>query len=421
MNSKIKKLNRIAILSIHTSPLHQPGFGDSGGMNVYITETAKRIAKTGIDVEIFTRATSTTAQDTMELAPGVLVRHLPAGPFEGLRKEELPAQLCAVTAGLLRAEASRSEGFYDVIHSHYWLSGQVGWIAKERWDVPLVHTMHTMALVKNQQLAFGDTPEPAVRIIGEQQVVEVADRLVANTDQEATELVELYGAEPTKVHVIHPGVDLDAFVPGDQRLARARLGINEDAIVLLFVGRIQPLKGPEVLLQSAAELLKENPEFRTRLMVAICGGPSGTGLQQPKSLQSLTDTLGLRDVVRFIPPVNRSELVTWFQAATLNVVPSYSESFGLVALESQACGTPVVASRVGGLVTTVRDGVSGLLVDGHNPSDWAAAITRIVSDEAFAARLRKGTRTHAELFDWNSTANELIDIYTLALNNSSYL
>ena len=154
-------LNRIAILSVHTSPLHQPGTGDAGGMNVYIAETAKRIAQRGIEVEIFTRATSASDQDIVSLADGVIVRHISAGPFQGLRKEDLPAQLCAVTAGVLRAQAARPEGFYDLIHSHYWLSGQVGWIAQERWNVPLVHTMHTMARVKNLQLADGDSPEPA--------------------------------------------------------------------------------------------------------------------------------------------------------------------------------------------------------------------------------------------------------------------
>jgi D-inositol-3-phosphate glycosyltransferase len=241
-NPQSPEIRRIAILSVHTSPLHQPGTGDSGGMNVYVAETAKRIAARGIEVEIFTRATSLTEPETTQLASGVLVRHIPAGPFEGLRKEDLPAQLCAVTAGVLRAEAAKNEGFYDLIHSHYWLSGQVGWIAQERWGVPLVHTMHTMARVKNLTLAKGDSPEPAIREIGEEQVVTAADRLVANTHAEAKELIELYHADPKRVRVVHPGVDLDKFIPGDKAEARKDLGIANDAIVLLFVGRIQPLE-----------------------------------------------------------------------------------------------------------------------------------------------------------------------------------
>ncbi|MEN9742081.1 MAG: D-inositol-3-phosphate glycosyltransferase MshA, partial [Actinomycetota bacterium] len=224
MLNNSRRLERIAILSVHTSPLHQPGTGDSGGMNVYISETSKRIAQRGIEVEIFTRATSPKDDERIELAPGVTVRNIAAGPFEGLRKEDLPAQLCAVTAGVLRAEAAKREGFYDLLHSNYWLSGQVGWIAQERWGVPLVHTMHTMARVKNLNLAEGDTPEPNIREIGEEQVVEAADRLVANTEAEANELINLYSADPARVRVVNPGVDLDNFVPGSKSDARHELG-----------------------------------------------------------------------------------------------------------------------------------------------------------------------------------------------------
>jgi D-inositol-3-phosphate glycosyltransferase len=411
-------LHRIAILSVHTSPLHQPGTGDSGGMNVYIAETAKRIAARGIDVEIFTRATSLSEPEVSELAPGVLVRHIPAGPFEGLRKEDLPAQLCAVTAGVLRAEAAKNEGFYDLVHSHYWLSGQVGWIAQERWGVPLVHTMHTMARVKNLTLAQGDAPEPAIREIGEEQVVNAADRLVANTHAEAKELIELYHADPNRVRVVHPGVDLDVFVPGDQKGVRKELGVPENAIVLLFVGRIQPLKAPDVLIQAAAEILKRSPELRSRLLVAICGGPSGSGLERPDALVDLARQLGVSDVVQFVPPTNRAELVKWFQAASVCVVPSYSESFGLVAIEAQACGTPVIAARVGGLPTAVRDGISGILVDSHEPATWANHIIEVVSNEALRSKLSTGAIAHASHFGWEDTTEQLISVYSEAIKSS---
>ena len=411
-------LRRIAILSVHTSPLHQPGTGDSGGMNVYIAETAKRIAARGIEVEIFTRATSLAEPEVTELAPGVLVRHIPAGPFEGLRKEDLPAQLCAVTAGVLRAEAAKNEGFYDLVHSHYWLSGQVGWIAQERWGVPLVHTMHTMARVKNLTLAQGDSPEPAIREIGEEQVVTAADRLVANTHAEAKELIELYHADPNRVRVVHPGVDLDVFVPGNQSVARKDLGVADDAIVLLFVGRIQPLKAPDVLIKAAAEILKRNPELRSRLVVAICGGPSGSGLERPDALVTLADQLGISDVVKFVPPTSRAELVKWFQAASVCVVPSYSESFGLVAIEAQACGTPVIAARVGGLPTAVRDGISGVLVDGHEAETWATHIMSVVSNEDLRSKLAKGAIAHASHFGWEDTTDKLISVYNEAVKSS---
>ena len=411
-------LHRIAILSVHTSPLHQPGTGDSGGMNVYIAETAKRIAARGIEVEIFTRATSLVEPEVTELAPGVLVRHIPAGPFEGLRKEDLPAQLCAVTAGVLRAEAAKNEGFYDLVHSHYWLSGQVGWIAQERWGVPLVHTMHTMARVKNLTLAQGDSPEPAIREIGEEQVVTAADRLVANTHAEAKELIELYHADPNRVRVVHPGVDLDVFVPGNQSVARKDLGVADDAIVLLFVGRIQPLKAPDVLIEAAAEILKRNPELRSRLVVAICGGPSGSGLERPDALVNLADQLGISDIVKFVPPTSRAELVKWFQAASVCVVPSYSESFGLVAIEAQACGTPVIAARVGGLPTAVRDGISGVLVDGHEPATWADQILSVVTNDALRTKLSIGAIAHASHFGWEDTTDKLMSVYNEAVKSS---
>ncbi|MGW0197595.1 D-inositol-3-phosphate glycosyltransferase, partial [Nonomuraea sp. NPDC003201] len=359
-----RRVSRVATISMHTSPLDQPGTGDAGGMNVYIVESAKRLAHLGVEVEIFTRATARDLPPVAELAPGVLVRHLTAGPYEEMERSELPSQLCAFLSGVLRTEAMYDPGRYDVIHSHYWLSGQVGWLAKERWGVPLVHTMHTMAKVKNLLLAQGDNPEPKARVIGEEQVVQVADRLVANTVDEARELIDLYGAVEERVAVVNPGVNLTVFQPASQGAARQRLGLPQDAHVLLFVGRIQPLKAPDVLLRAASRMLIDDPSLRERLVVVCVGGPSGNGLARPSLLTELAAELGISDVVRLVPPAPQEELADWYRAASVTVVPSYSESFGLVALESQACGTPVAAAAVGGLRTAVRDGVSGLLVDG---------------------------------------------------------
>jgi len=406
---------RIATLSVHTSPLEQPGTGDAGGMNVYVVEVAKRMAALGTEVEIFTRATSSELAPTVELAPGVLVRHVTAGPFEGLTKESLPAQLCAVTSGVLRAEASREPGWYDLIHSHYWLSGQVGWLAKERWGIPLVHSMHTMAKVKNSALAAGDAAEPAARVIGEEQVVAAADRLVANTDEELRQLVDLYGADPRRVATVNPGVDLELFRPGDRRSARTALGLPPGALVLLFVGRIQPLKAPDVLLHAAARMVERAPGLRRRLVVAVVGGPSGSGLAAPQRLHELAVSLGIRDLVRFAPPAPQRELAEWYRAADVTVVPSYSESFGLVAVESQACGTPVVAAAVGGLPTAVRDGVSGLLVDGHDPEDYARVLGRLAGSHALRGRLAGAAVGNARQFGWSLTAERLLDVYAGAL------
>jgi len=290
----VPQVRRVAMLSVHTSPLEQPGTGDAGGLNVYVVEVSKRLAQRGIEVEIFTRMTDGSLPLQSEIAPGVHVRNVIAGPFEGLGKADLPGQLCAFAQGVMRAEAARPEGWYDLVHSHYWLSGQVGWLAADRWRVPLVHTMHTMARVKNSRLADGDAPEPAGREIGEAQVVDAADRLVANTAGEARELVDLYGADPAKVRVVSPGVDLGLFTVGDVAAARAELGLPQDGQVLLFVGRIQPLKAPDVLLRAAADLLARRPELRRRLVVAVVGGPSGSGLGKPRALQELAQQLGIQ-------------------------------------------------------------------------------------------------------------------------------
>ncbi|SDD42540.1 D-inositol-3-phosphate glycosyltransferase [Actinokineospora iranica] len=412
--TQLRRPRRVAVLSVHTSPLEQPGTGDAGGMNVYITETTTRMARRGIAVEVFTRATSSDLPPVAELAPGVLVRHVTAGPFEGLERAELPGQLCAFTAGVLRAEARHDPGHYDLVHSHYWLSGQVGWLARERWGVPLVHTAHTLAKVKNAALADGDTPEPRVRVIGEQQVVDEADQLIANTDVEAAELVDLYGADPAKVRAIAPGVDLDRFRPGDRPAARARLGLPEDAVVLAFVGRIQPLKAPDVLLRATAELLARGTVPRDRLVVLVAGGPSGTGLDQPAALQDLAVALGITDVVRFLPPQSGDALATVYRAADVVAVPSHNESFGLVALEAQACGTPVVAAAVGGLPVAVADRVSGLLVDGHAIRDWADTLGRLATSARLRAELAAGAVRHAGEFSWDRTTDALIAGYVEA-------
>jgi D-inositol-3-phosphate glycosyltransferase len=406
---------RIAVLSVHTSPLDQPGTGDAGGMNVYVTEVATRLARRGVEVDVFTRATSRDLPPSVEMAPGVTVQHITAGPFQGLAKEDLPGQLCAVASGVLRAEASRPEGWYDLVQSHYWLSGQVGYLAAERWDVPLVHAMHTMAKVKNLSIAEGDKPEPDGRVIGEQQVVDASDRLLANTDAEACQLIDLYGADPAKVAVVNPGVDLDVFSPAGRRSARRRVGLRDDAVVLLFVGRIQPLKAPDVLVRAAAAMVAAQPSLREKLQVVICGGPSGSGLEQPHALQELAAALGVADIVRFVPPVDRVRLSDWYRAADVCVVPSYNESFGLVAVEAQACGTPVVAARVGGLPTAVADGVSGLLVDGHDPAVWAATLCGLVSDADRLRLMSQAAVGHAARFGWDATADATLEVYRDAM------
>lgn len=399
------------MLSVHTSPLDQPGTGDAGGMNVYVVELARQLASAGIAVEIFTRATSGSLPPAVELTDGVLVRHVVAGPFEGLTKAELPGQLCTFAREVLRTEAMYEPGYYDVIHSHYWLSGQVGALARDRWRVPLVHSMHTMAKVKNSLLADGDIAEPVARLIGEEQVVDAADMIIANTADERDQLIELYDAEPERVRVVNPGVDLELFRPGDKAAARTSLGLPADAIVLMFAGRIQPLKAPDVVLRAAALLLERRPELRARVVVPVIGGPSGSGLDSPDALVGLADSLGIGDVVRFVAPMEQSRLVDHFRAASVVVVPSYNESFGLVAIEAQAAGTPVVAAKVGGLPTAVDDGRSGVLVEGHDPRDYAAVLEELVLDEDQLARMGAAAALQAQQFGWARTAQQTLAAY----------
>lgn len=416
---KKRKAKRIAVLSVHTSPLDQPGTGDAGGLNVYVVETAKRLAERGTQVDIFTRRTASTPANKVELFPGVNVKHINAGPFEGLDKNSLPAQLCALTAGILREEAFKPEGWYDLIHSHYWLSGQVGWVASERWNVPLVHTMHTMARVKNLNLAAGDLPEPKEREIGEQQVVKAADQLVANTQEEANELINLYGASAQQVSVVHPGVDLNTFYPAEQVEARSYFDIKPDAFVLTFVGRVQPLKAPDLLLLVGAELLKMNPALKDKLQIVICGGLSGSGFDKPTQLMDLAKSLGLENITKFLTPVSRQNLAKIYQASDLVVVPSYSESFGLVAVEAQAAGVPVVAASVGGLKTVVAHQESGLLIENHDPQNWAKQISDLMNNPTLRSKLSQGAVKQAKNFSWDGTVENLLSVYQTALENPS--
>jgi len=409
---------RIATVSVHTSPLEQPGTGDAGGLNVYVVEVAKRLAARGVEVDIFTRAVSREQPPVAEMAPGVLVRHLTAGPFEDLDKSDLPGQLCQFTFELLRTEARHAPGRYDLVHGHYWLSGQVGAVAKERWGVPLVQSMHTLGKVKNASRPAGERLEPEVRLRGEAEVIAAADRLIANTEDEARDLISGYDAAPGQVAVINPGVSLSVFRPGSQAEARQRLGLPADGIVLVFAGRVQPLKAPDLVLHAAARMIADDPSLARRLTIAFVGGPSGAGRADPDGLTQLAARLGLADLIRLEPPCPQPELANWYRAATIVMVPSYSESFGLVAVEAQACGTPVVAAAVGGLRTAVRDGVSGVLVDSRDPARYARAMRDLIDRPQKLAQLSAGAREHASRFGWSATVDRLLDLYSGVMSHT---
>jgi D-inositol-3-phosphate glycosyltransferase len=405
---------RIATLMVHTSPLDQPGIGDAGGMNIYVLESAQRMAAMGVSIDIFTRRTDSAQPDIVEISPGVRVRHFDCG-HGTLTKEQLPIHISGLSQEFSRI--MRTEN-YDVIHSHYWLSGKVAMPAAKELGIPLVHTMHTMARVKNLNLAEGESPEPMIRVQGETQVVAAANALIANTDAEGASLVSLYDACPDTVHVVSPGVDLYTFTPGESRsTARDQIGQPQDALVVSFVGRIQPHKGPEVLIRATSELVKHTPLLRHKLIVNIVGGASGANTEEVDRLKELTTWLAIDDVVRFTPPVPRVDLPQWYRAADLVIVPSYSESFGLVALEAQACGTPVVATAVGGLRTAVADGISGVLVDGHDPKAWSSVISRLLQEPQRRVLLSMGAIEHASHFGWDVTARGTLDIYDLVISD----
>jgi D-inositol-3-phosphate glycosyltransferase len=406
---------RIATVMLHTSPLDQAGIGDAGGMNTYVIESAKKMASSGVEVDIFTRATSPDLPDVVELAPGVRVRHLHATPYEGVSKSDIPALIDQLVADFYRHV--KNDGGYELIHSHYWTSGFLAKQISQESGIPFVHTFHTTAKVKNLSLADGESPEPLSRSIGEENVVKAAAAIITNTDSEAASLVSLYGACPDRTFVATPGVNLAEFkVGGGKVAARDLLGIDPEKIILSFVGRIQPHKGPDVLIRAVAEVMAHSPGLRSKVNALIIGGASGSGTGELEKLKNLAKWLGVGDVVKFLPPVAREDLADWYRASDLVCVPSYSESFGLVALEAQACGTPVVATAVGGLRAAVSDGFSGSLVDGHDPKAWGAVLLRLIAQPERRLILSMGAVQHASHFGWDRTSRALLDVYDKVLS-----
>ena len=401
---------------VHTSPLDQPGIGDAGGMNIYVLESAQRMAAMGVEVDIFTRRTESESPEIIEISKGVRVRYFDCG-HGNLTKEQMPVHILGLSKEFLRIVKDEK---YDAIHSHYWISGKVAMPAAAKLGIPLIHTMHTMARVKNLNLAEGESPEPMIRVQGETQVAAAAQALIANTDSEAASLVSLYEACPDTVHVVNPGVDLFTFSPGTGRkAAREQIGTPADALIVTFVGRIQPHKGPEVLIRATSELVKHSPQMRPQLIVNIIGGASGANTEEVERLKELATWLNIDDVIHFAPPVPRADLVHWYRAADLVCVPSYSESFGLVALEAQACGTPVVATAIGGLRTAVADGISGVLVDGHDPKAWSSVIARLLHEPQRRVLLSMGAIEHASHFGWDTTARGTLDIYDQVITQNN--
>ncbi|WP_288833042.1 D-inositol-3-phosphate glycosyltransferase [uncultured Corynebacterium sp.] len=404
---------RVAMISMHTSPLEQPGAGDAGGMNVYVLNVAKELARRGVEVDVFTRASRPSQGEVVQVAPGFRVVNIVAGPYEGLSKEELPTQLAAFAGGIV--QFTRAHGVrYDLVHSHYWLSGQVGWLLADLARVPLVHTGHTWAAVKNA--AQAGAYEGEARRICEQQLVDNADALVVNTGNESAELAAHYDVDPAVITVVTPGADTALFTPGTNRnteVARRHLGIPLHAKVIAFVGRLQEFKGPQVLIRAVGELARREPLRDVRLL--LCGGASGSEASV-EAYRSLAVEEGLGARVRFLGPRPPEELVSVYQAADIVAVPSYNESFGLVAVEAQATGTPVVAARVGGLPLAVADGETGLLVDSHDPAEWAGVLGQLLVDDSRRIAMGRAAVAHAAGFSWAAAAENLEAVYRRTLD-----
>jgi D-inositol-3-phosphate glycosyltransferase len=391
-------VRRLAVLSLHSSPLIQPGSGDAGGMNVYVRELVSALAQAGVQSTVYVRRWAQDLPDTVQVEPGFRVVHIDAGD-PNLGKEALPGTVGEFTNGVLAHLDANPR--VDAIHANYWLSGVAGHHIKHARDLPLVSIFHTLARVKAET---GD-PEPERRVQAETDVIACSDVILANATAEAEQLVEYYGAPADRVEIVPPGVDHAFFSPGPARGARAALGLG-DHPVLLFVGRIQPLKGLEVAVRALAALPQRDA------VLLVVGGASGLeGNDEATRIHRLVDELGLQARVRFIAPQPHHLLSSYYRAADVVLVPSRSESFGLVALEAAACGTPVVAAAVGGLLTLVADGRTGFLVEDRNPDHYAERVTQILADPALARRLSAGSVQLASGYTWSVTAARLRRLY----------
>lgn len=398
------------MLVVHSNPMIEPGVGDAGGMTVYVRQMARALAARGLAVDIFTRRDAVDTPAETILFPGVVVRQIPAGA-PGLSKEQIPAYLPEFTANLLRFVGAAGLR-YDLIHSHYWLSGRVASILSARWGVPFVHTFHTLGRVKNEGRAHGEPVEPDSRLRGEARVIAEADAIVASAPDEREWLVDLYAAHPERIHVIAPGVDHATFLPGDRDAAKDRLGLAGKR-VLLFVGRLQPLKGADTAIEALGHLIAWGRLARDEACLVIVGGASGAGgASEPERLRRLVGDLDLVDAVRFVPAQPHGELPGFYQAAEVCLVPSHAESFGLVALEAQASGTPVVGAAVGGLRSIVRHGQTGFLVQPGASAAFAERVWRILSDAPLATNMGRLAVCSSSDFSWDRSADELFDLYS---------
>ena len=388
---------RLAVISYHTSPLAQPGTGDGGGMNVYVRELSSALARLGNEVDVYTRRDNPFAPDTINVEPGFRVHNISAGPASVLERNELPLFVDEFTDNV--AEIFRTSEIPDAIHANYWLSGLSGHRLKHEMNIPLIMTFHTLERVKAETFE-GESEERAAQ---EASIFACADAVLASCDVEAEQIVRFYNADPSRVHVVPLGVEHAFFSPGHKPQARRALGIDSDATLLLFVGRLQALKGVDLALETLIEMRNRGENA----MLSIIGGPSGPdGKIALNELHNRVSEAGVIGNVMFVAPQSHQLLSSWMRAADVTLVPSRAESFGLVALESSACGTPVVASNVGGLKTLIEPGENGFLIDSRDPKVWADYVAKATSTED-VMKMSSSAVLLARKYTWRSAAQSL--------------
>lgn len=398
---------RIAMLSMHTSPLAPLGGRETGGMNVYVLEVAQRLGDRGLLVDVFTRRDDSTTPEIAALGPGVRLIQVEAGPVGHIEKEQM-TDLTAAFADGVAAFAAREQVTYEVIHSHYWLSVDAGDQLAERWDVPHTAMFHTLGDVKLR--ARASEHEPEVRLDAERRLVHRLDRIVAATEHERQLLRQIYRVPSTQVAVIPLGVDLVQFSPGDRAASRAAVGIPDDERVILAVGRIEPLKGLDVLIQSLASMSGPASE-QARVTLYIIGGDDRARPELDR-LATVARQHGVTERVRFLGPRPHEELPHYYRAADVVAVPSFYESFGLVAVEAMACGTPVVASRVGGLASTIVDGRTGYLIPWRCPEPFAEKFDLLFANAELRRALGAAARRRMEeSYSWSGVAERVAQLY----------
>ena len=402
---------RIAMLSVHTCPLATLGGKETGGMNVYVRDLSRELGRRGFLVDVFTRAQDPEIVGSRPLGENGRVIHIPAGPLAPYDKKQLYNHLPEFVEGVKRF-VQEEEISYDLIHSHYWLSGLVAWELRKSWNLPVIQMFHTLGYMKNLVARSDEEKETETRLQVEQEIMRFADRLVACTPLEKRQMVKLYGADPNKIEVIPCGVDLSLFRPIDISQAQEQIGWPPERQMVLFVGRIQPLKGIDILLKAIALATDDLPDLCGRLGLTIIGGdPQATMDREMLRLTRLKKKLGISDLVTFLGARDQDTLPYYYSAAQVCVLPSYYESFGMVALEAMACGTPVIASKVGGLTFTVKDAVTGYLVPDGDPAALSEKLKSILTDEKVRRWMGEEAIKMARRYRWPLVANKITSLY----------